>query len=397
MSLKKAKEIIRQLHKNGHEAYIVGGVVRDQLLGRPLGDIDIATSAIPEMVQRIFEKTIPVGIEHGTVIVRMEGESFEVTTFRKEGEYEDFRHPSEVVFHDSIEKDLSRRDFTVNAMALSSDGKIIDPYSGKEDLANKLIRAVGNAEDRFQEDPLRMMRALRFISTLGFHLHQDTRLALISCGPLLKKVSVERIREEFTKLLLGRHCEQALKCIKEMRLDPFLPSGPFALTFNQVTKYDWNHLETAVERWAGLLIRIGVERPYDWLNEWKLPTILRKRISELVQIIRAEPDFSCDLTLYHYGVEQMVSASNVKRFMNEDPGVSEKHILNRYDQLSLKDRSQLAIDGNDLMDMVKRTPGPWIAEILEEIEQRVVKGEVKNTFPDIKEWINECKRPLESD
>lgn len=225
MSMTKAQKIIETLQANGFKAYIVGGVVRDRLLDKSLGDIDIATSAHPEDVMRIFPKTIPIGLSHGTVIVREDGESFEVTTFRAEGEYEDYRRPSDVEFHDSIEEDLARRDFTINAMALKQDGTIIDPYGGKQDLLDGIIRAVGDPFERFQEDPLRMMRGIRFHSLLGFTLHEDTLAALIDRAHLLEKISVERIREEFEKLLAGAHAEVALKLLIDSGMSKHLPHG----------------------------------------------------------------------------------------------------------------------------------------------------------------------------
>ncbi|HET7615418.1 MAG TPA: CCA tRNA nucleotidyltransferase, partial [Bacillales bacterium] len=173
-TFRDAAAVVNHLIENGYEAYIVGGAVRDHLIGRRVKDIDIATSATPDKVDGLFDKTIPVGVEHGTVVVRFRHQSFEVTTFRKESDYKDHRRPSAVSFVSSLHEDLQRRDFTINAMALSREGELIDPCDGRSDLQRKLIRTVGTAKERFEEDPLRMMRAVRFASELDFRIEAET-------------------------------------------------------------------------------------------------------------------------------------------------------------------------------------------------------------------------------
>ena len=175
---KQASSIIEILKQHGHEAYFVGGSVRDFIIDRPIGDIDIATSALPEEVMHIFPRHVPVGLEHGTVIVVQEGVPYEVTTFRTESEYEDFRRPSSVQFVRSLEEDLKRRDFTMNAIAMTEEGEMVDLFAGQEAIRLKEITTVGDAADRFQEDALRMMRGIRFVSTLGFFLEIKTKQAI---------------------------------------------------------------------------------------------------------------------------------------------------------------------------------------------------------------------------
>ncbi len=395
MSFSKAEKVIEQLKNNGYDAYIVGGVVRDLLLKKPLGDIDIATSALPEDVQRIFEKTIPVGIEHGTVIVRMDGESYEVTTFRKEGKYEDYRHPSEVEFHDSIEVDLSRRDFTINAMALRQDGTVFDPFGGKKDLEKKLIRAVGNPQERFREDPLRMMRALRFLSALGFSLDNETYKALKMNAELLNKISVERIREEFEKLLAGLHCEEALQFILEAELDQYLPNGPFEFEVNPAV-FKWETLSSNEERWAAFLLSMGISNPFDWLHAWKPSNQKRKQVSHLVDLYRDDPEFKNPVTIYKNGLERLSSVMRLKQFFGNQVSTTRKEMDAIYERLPIHKRSELAVDGNDLQAQVKQPPGPWIAELLETIECRVVTGTLKNDPGEIKEWITQCNQAQEN-
>ncbi|WP_026526205.1 CCA tRNA nucleotidyltransferase [Butyrivibrio sp. VCD2006] len=198
---KPAKEILDSLHEAGYEAYVVGGCVRDSILGREPGDWDITTSARPEQVKKIFGRTIDTGIAHGTVTVMMGKEGFEVTTYRIDGEYEDGRHPKDVTFTASLVEDLKRRDFTINAMAYSEEEGIIDEFDGLLDIEKKTIRCVGDPKERFTEDALRMMRAVRFAAQLGYTIENDTREAIKELAPTLTRISAERVQVELVKLL----------------------------------------------------------------------------------------------------------------------------------------------------------------------------------------------------
>jgi len=201
----KVNYIIETLLQHGYEAYAVGGCVRDSLLGREADDWDITTSADPLEVKGLFRRTIDTGIQHGTVTVMLDKEGFEVTTYRIDGEYEDGRHPKEVLFTKNLEEDLKRRDFTINAMAYNEQSGMVDIFGGVKDLENKIIRCVGVAGDRFDEDALRIMRAFRFSAQLGFSIEEKTRTAATERAENLKKISAERIRTELTKLLLSNH------------------------------------------------------------------------------------------------------------------------------------------------------------------------------------------------
>lgn len=203
----KAAMVIKELMDHGFEAYAVGGCVRDSILGRRPEDWDITTSARPEQVKHIFPRTIDTGIEHGTVTVLMDRESFEVTTYRVDGDYEDHRHPKEVTFTASLEEDLKRRDFTINAMAYNPETGLVDIFHGMEDLKQGIIRCVGNPEARFNEDALRILRAIRFSAQLGFCIDEATRRAMSGRAEDLKEVSAERIRVELVKLLISKHPE----------------------------------------------------------------------------------------------------------------------------------------------------------------------------------------------
>jgi len=220
---KHANYIIKTLQHHGYEAYIVGGCVRDAVLGRNPSDWDITTSAKPLQIKSIFNKTIDTGLKHGTVTVMMEKEGYEVTTYRIDGTYEDHRRPNEVTFTTSLREDLMRRDFTINAMAYNDKDGLVDLFGGIEDLQKKIIRCVGKADDRFDEDALRMLRAIRFAAQLGFEIDEEAKDAIRRKYQFLKDVSAERIQVELTKTLTSAHPE-LLKTAYELGMTSiFLP------------------------------------------------------------------------------------------------------------------------------------------------------------------------------
>ena len=202
------KNIIETLEANGYEAFAVGGCVRDTLLLRVPGDWDITTSAKPEEVKALFSHTIDTGIQHGTVTVMKNHVGYEVTTYRIDGEYEDARHPKEVIFTANLVEDLKRRDFTINAMAYNDRVGIVDEFCGMQDLEAKVIRCVGNPKERFSEDALRMLRAVRFAAQLGFTIDEETKDAIKELAPTLAKISKERIAVELVKILVSDHPEE---------------------------------------------------------------------------------------------------------------------------------------------------------------------------------------------
>lgn len=195
--------LIRRLEENGYEAYAVGGCVRDMLLCRTPKDYDVTTNALPSEIKRIFRRTVDTGIAHGTVTVLLSGGSYEVTTYRLDGAYEDMRHPKEVTFSDRLEEDLKRRDFTVNAMAWNPKSGLVDLFGGQEDLREKRIRCVGKASERFSEDVLRILRAVRFAAQLGFSIEEETLREIRISARNLPRISKERIRDELVKLLIS--------------------------------------------------------------------------------------------------------------------------------------------------------------------------------------------------
>lgn len=250
-----AAYIIAELKAHGHEAYIVGGCVRDSILGKKPNDWDITTSATPIQVKAIFRRTIDTGIQHGTVTVLVDKKysaldadfygqevkhtdyAYEVTTYRIDGKYEDHRRPNEVIFTASLEEDLKRRDFTINAMAYNDDEGIIDLFGGRSDLSRGIVRCVGNPEERFDEDALRILRAVRFAAQLGFAIDEATELAMKKQSRFLREISAERIQVELTKLIISRHPEMLVKAYQLGLTFVFMPEFDAMMKTEQNNPY----------------------------------------------------------------------------------------------------------------------------------------------------------------
>ncbi len=264
-----AKGIIEKLHQSGFDAYVVGGAVRDLVMGKTPHDYDITTSAKPAEIKRVFKRTIDTGISHGTVTVVEGGVGYEVTTYRTESGYSDSRHPDSIEFVSDIKEDLRRRDFTINAMCYKPASGVLDYYGGREDITAKLIRTVGNPEERFSEDALRMLRAVRFAAALGFEIEQKTAAAIKKCAALIRRVSAERILGELNKILLSDNPAYVAK-LRELGLMHYiLPELDICFDTPQKNKYHiydvGNHIIRATAetekdlclRWAALLHDIG--------------------------------------------------------------------------------------------------------------------------------------------
>ena len=249
---KNVKIIIDNLNKNNFEAIIVGGCVRDSIIGLTPHDWDICTNAKPDEIKKCFEgfNTFDSGIKHGTISIVLDGEVFEVTTYRIDGTYSDNRRPDSVTFTSDISKDLARRDFTINAMAYNEKSGLIYPYGGKNDLRDNIIRCVGNPEFRFNEDALRIIRALRFASVYDFVIENETSESIYKNADLLKNIAVERISVEFNKLLCGNGVEEILNNYRDI-IAVFIPEIKPMFDYNQHTKHHnrdlWYHTTYSVK------------------------------------------------------------------------------------------------------------------------------------------------------
>ncbi len=238
----KVHKIIETLMAAGCEAYAVGGCIRDSVLGRTPNDWDITTSAKPEKIKQLFSRTIDTGIKHGTVTVMMDREGFEVTTYRIDGEYEDGRHPKEVTFTADLEEDLKRRDFTINAMAYNEQTGLVDLYGGLQDIDRGMIRCVGEARERFTEDALRMLRAVRFSAQLGYQIERDTKKAIQELSPSLRRISAERIQAELVKLVVSDHPDYLRTAYETGITAQFLPEFDLCMETKQNNPHHCYHV-----------------------------------------------------------------------------------------------------------------------------------------------------------
>lgn len=390
-----ASPVLKKIEAAGFEAYFVGGSVRDFLLGKIINDIDIATSATPEEIKGIFGHTIDIGIQHGTVMVIVDGRSYEITTFRTESSYVDFRRPSEVAFIRDLREDLKRRDFTMNAMAMDKNGNIIDYFSGREALKQQKIKTVGKANERFKEDALRMMRAIRFVSTIGFSLEESTYTSIRENRALLEKIAIERISVEFEKLLGGDNRRKSLQLIAETNIYEYLPMlKAKKQTILQVANMSIEFL-TIDELWSLLLwkMEIATNREIDlFLRKWKLPLKKIKNIQKIVAAINGKQQNNwTNIELYKATLDVACSAEKLSMLIWENKPIQDVvYIKKAFNLLPIQDKTELAVSGKDLLNWSTKPSGAWIKEAIEAIEYAVVEQKVKNDKQAIKEWLESC-------
>ncbi|MGB5811983.1 MAG: HD domain-containing protein [Polyangiales bacterium] len=424
-------EICQELRDAGERAWIVGGCVRDSLLGRQVNDWDVATSALPGKVQKTFRRVIPTGVEHGTVTVLWKGGAYEVTTLRGEGDYSDGRRPDNVVFVGDIDHDLARRDFTVNAIAYDPvDGRVVDPFQGLADMGRKLLRAVGDPKERFQEDGLRILRGARFSATLDFELEAETEAAFRGALDTFRKVSPERVREEWLKAMKARAPSRAFEVMRRTGiLEVTYPEllEQVGCAQNKWHAYDvWNHTMRVldeseggpIERVAALLHdvakprtrahsdkthdwtfynheRVGADMAANWLRTYKFSNEERETIVGLVRnhLICYEPDWS-DAAVRRF--IKRVGADHIEALLRlghadalgKGRDVAEElaaltelraRIDAQVEQGSALTTRDLAVDGNDIISALDGQAGPIVGKVLRELLERVLDDPSLNT------------------
>jgi len=390
MGKERAGRILQTLEEHGFEAYFVGGCVRDWLLGRPVHDIDICTNAHPGDVIRLFPNHVPTGLKHGTVSVKMNGQFFEVTTFRTEGKYEDYRRPSDVQFVDELRLDLERRDFAMNAMAMDLRGELQDPFDGQSDLAERLVRAVGEPEQRFREDALRLLRAVRFAAQLDFAIEPHTLQAMKKTAPLLAHIAVERVREELNKTWDSAAPDKGCLLLRDTRLLAYSPL--LARLTEKACAQAWRlgKLGSLAQKWALLLYAADFE------GEAARQTCARLRmsnrdteaISALVDLLnRVQPQWDTPKPvewgplLLEAGLEtcrelaQVISGCWGNR--QEDEIV--RKLQTTYDAMPVKSVKELAMTGLDLQTALQKKPGEWICRLLQTLLVQTALHELPNT------------------
>lgn len=396
---KEAWQVVETLEQAGHEAYLVGGCVRDKLLGRELYDYDITTSALPEEVVAIFPHTVPTGIKHGTVTVLMERDQYEVTTFRTDGEYKDGRRPEEVVFVRSLKEDLARRDFTINAMAMGRDGTLHDPFHGRDDLEKKTIRAVGDPVQRFEEDALRMLRAIRFAAQLRFKIEEGTLQAILYEAGSLQRIARERIREEWHKMLLSSP-DIALQLLHQTDTLRHILSRPptFDLRVNDPWGLNRDPWELAGEwmarapkdlalRYTILFVAIQTDEPRldKNLQGLKLPTRLKKDIRAAYKLAtqfgnpRHWNDSEWRHLFYQYGYDAVERACHLHALLHEPDQIGEwqAKLHQRRSLQPIWSLQDLAITGLDLIT-AGVPEGPGIGKVLNQLAHWVLQEPARN-------------------
>lgn len=385
----EALPILKKIREAGYEAYFVGGSVRDVLLNRPIHDVDIATSSYPEETKSIFHRTVDVGIEHGTVLVLEEGGEYEITTFRTEDVYVDYRRPSSVSFVRSLEEDLKRRDFTVNAFALDETGLIIDKFNGLADLEAKLLRAVGNPAERFNEDALRIMRGFRFAASLDFDIEPDTFTAMAAHAPLLEKISVERSFIEFDKLLMAPFWRKGIKAMITSQAQKYLPYLENAHDNLQQLLDDLAcnyHFKTSEQAWAALLLALDVKDVRVFLKAWKTSSQFQKDVEQIVAIYRFRLENELDkMEMYRYGSCLIEQAEDLRAGYGLP--VDFKRIERLDKELTIHDKHEIVINGGVLIKELQYKPGPELGQVLKEIEEKIVLGELANDKEAIFDFI----------
>ncbi|GAX01948.1 CCA tRNA nucleotidyltransferase [Secundilactobacillus silagei] len=381
----KAQPIIDTIEAAGYEAYYVGGSVRDTLLNLPIHDVDIATSAYPEEVKSLFKRTVDTGIEHGTVMILDHGTGYETTTFRTESGYQDYRRPDSVKFVRSLKEDLNRRDFTINALALKTDGTIIDYFDGLGDLKKHRIRAVGDPEKRFNEDALRMMRAVRFASQLNFDIDADTVAGIEHHGRLLTKIAVERIHVEFVKMLLGNWPAKGLDVFMNTGLYQYCPDfEPYKDQFNQLRSQLTRGMsnETAVWTLLAAVFELSSKQVNQLLKDWKSANQLIDDVQVAVKAFHAITTQTVDAwTLYQTGHDLIAIANEVAGQLGSAT-YQTADLLAQYDALQIHSKKALTITGQDLMAAGIK-PGPQLGQALNYLERQVVEGQLNNQEADL--------------
>ena len=357
--LNKALEVLKILNQNNHEAYIVGGYVRDSLLNKKTNDIDICTSATPKEILEIFDNVIISDMQYGSVIVSYKGYNFDVTTFRKEIKYESNRKPVKIKYIKDLKKDLLRRDFTVNTLCMNSEGKILDILNVRKDLENKILKTVGNPRYRIKEDSLRILRCIRFATILDFEIDSKTKYFLSKYGFLLKKLSMNRKKEELEKIFLSKNKEKGRKLLIELNLTN-------VLDINKI-----NNIVLCTDL-LGIWCQLEVDDIYPFTKYEKTQM---KALRELLQ--KEEIN---NYELYKYGLYLCTVYADIK-------GLSKRKLNTKYNKLPITSRKDINISGEEISILLNRRPGEYIKEIMNDLEVNILNNKLKNNEEDIKNYI----------
>jgi tRNA nucleotidyltransferase (CCA-adding enzyme) len=383
--------VLDQLEQAGFEAYLVGGCVRDRLMDLQPADYDVATDAHPNEVQKLFPRTAATGIQHGTVAVLHQGKMIEVTTYRTEGNYVSHRRPSQVTFVSSLREDLARRDFTINAMAEDRNGQLVDPFGGQADLQGGWIRAVGDAAQRFTEDALRMLRAVRFAAQLDFRIHPDTATAFAACVPLMRHLAVERVTSELDKMWRtawpSRGVEQMFRNGFFRHLPPFSqwekePQARADLIQGLDAERDSD------VRWALWMALFSIPSDQLWprLRSLRLSTKRASRVQTLLELARKWPlpleETQGKQMILQHGLSTVKQVCRTSRWIKGWSCSTANEQMFRIEkwakEMPVHHSRELAIDGKQLVEAVGISPGPWVGEVLQKLMIAAALGRLPN-------------------
>ena len=379
--LTHGKKIIKKINDAGYEAYLVGGAVRDYLLGYPIKDIDITTSATPDKIESIFEKTIPTGKAFGTITVIEDDDVFEITTYRKDGTYLNHRKPESIEFSNQLIDDLKRRDFTINGLCMDVNGDITDAFNGLNDLESKTIKTIKNPHERFQEDALRMIRAFRFQAKLGFDIEKETLEAIQKEAPLIQKVSIERIQDEFKKML---NYETVKPSIQTM-VDTGFARACFELEEGFKQLLDVPELK-GFERIYRVSLKVDFKK-----DPWKFPLKTLRKIETFNDILNAFNDIHPRLFLNY----PKALIDEVADYHLKVSGMDLKNELDKvYKALKIKDKKDLAINGLMIDEILKPTDKSMIQILLNTLYDKVLEGALNNDKASLIKYLETRKKDL---
>lgn len=373
------KKILSKLIESGYESFFVGGFVRDRLLARQYHDIDIATSATPSEIEGLFDNIKKKGIKYNSVAIIEEGYIFEITTFRKETGYTDYRHPK-VEYTNSINDDLTRRDFTINAMAMDLAEKIIDPYLGINDLRLGLIRTVGNPIVRFKEDALRMLRAFYFVGKLGFDIEEKNFEAIDENAILIKEISSIRVQDELKKLIESPFMVKALKLLDKSLISNYLPGlkkGISYFAMQEIEIHDYQLFLAVCFYLNDLTIP----------DEFVLSNEIKNKLKAIINVSFAteNSDFN-RLILYSNGLSVCRYANMVNLILGKNENMLD-YIDQEYAKLPIKKTCDLMFKGQDIMALTNRQQASWIGDIVDKIKYEVLMNGLPNEYNKIKEYV----------
>lgn len=376
----EALPVMQQLVDAGYEAYFVGGSVRDMLLHKPISDVDIATSATPQEVKEIFSHTVDVGIEHGTVMVIHHKEGYEVTTFRTEEGYEDFRHPDKVTFVRSLEEDLKRRDFTINALAIGIDDQLIDFFDGIGDLERQCIRCVGDAKERFNEDALRMFRAVRFVGQLGFQIEEETKNAISLLKINLSKVAVERMKVEFEKMIQSSYRKDALTLFVETGLYQACPlfDGKENILL-KLAEFPLKEM-SVLQAWILFVdeLNLSDKEVTHLLKSWKSSNEQIRDVLVGYKTYRARKKEEWNFFLA-YACPYEVGCEVEQLLIARGNSTSMEGLEATYQSLPICSMNDIQLNGHDIIRILKLDKkGPIIGQVLKTVEKMILEQSIQN-------------------